>query len=236
MRQQWRNLLFLHWAWDPADIAKTLPPGLQVDCFDGRAYLGVVPFFMCGVRPSFFPAVPGISNFLELNLRTYVRDERGRPGVWFYSLDCNQFFAVKVARRFFHLPYEHAAMTARKGADEKVRDYFCRRAGQSLEARFTYAAADESFARSSSGSLEEFFVERYRLFAFGDGRLYEGEVWHEPYEICRADVREWSAVPILQAGFQFPAGEIPPPEHSHYALGVDVRIFPLRRARQRPQP
>ena len=111
MFQSWRHLLFLHWAWDPAAIQATLPAGLHVDTFDGRAYLGVVPFWMDAVRPRFCPLVPGLSWFLELNLRTYVHTADGTPGVWFYSLDCNQPVAVQLARSLFSLPYVHARQT-----------------------------------------------------------------------------------------------------------------------------
>ncbi|MFN0079477.1 MAG: YqjF family protein [Prosthecobacter sp.] len=114
MHQRWEQLLFLHWRWDAAEIQRTLPPGLFVDMFQGEAWLAIVPFLMRGIRPRFCPPVPGISNFLELNVRTYVHDEQGRPGVWFYSLDCNQPLAVWTARTFFHLPYQHAHMQARE--------------------------------------------------------------------------------------------------------------------------
>jgi uncharacterized protein YqjF (DUF2071 family) len=112
MHQRWESLLFLHWRWDAAEIQRTLPPGLFVDTFQGDAWLAIVPFYMRGIRPRFCPPVPGISDFLELNVRTYVHDEQGRPGVWFYSLDCNQPLAVWTARTFFHLPYQHARMWA----------------------------------------------------------------------------------------------------------------------------
>lgn len=128
MRQQWAHLLFLHWQWDPAEIQRTLPPGLTVDVHDGRAWLGVVPFHMNRVRPAGLPAVPWFSDFLELNLRTYVHDEQGRPGVWFYSLDCNRWLAVKIARTGFHLPYEHAGITA--GEHAGTIDFRARRHGQ----------------------------------------------------------------------------------------------------------
>ena len=108
MYQKWRNLLFLHWEYDAEIIAKSLPKGLYVDTYQDKAYIGIVPFEMRDVRPRFLPAVPGISNLLELNLRTYVYDEDGIPGVWFYSLDANKRFAVYMARYFFHLSYYHA--------------------------------------------------------------------------------------------------------------------------------
>lgn len=112
MHQRWEKLAFLHWRWDPAEIQRTLPRGLFVDMFEGNAWLAIVPFYMRGIRPRFLPSVPRISDFLELNVRTYVHDAAGRPGVWFYSLDCNQPLAVWTARTFFRLPYQHARMQA----------------------------------------------------------------------------------------------------------------------------
>src|SRR5260370_520901 len=108
MFQRWLHLLFLHWPVSPEIVQMTLPKGLQVDTFEGNAWVGIVPFFMQGVRPAGFISFPGISNFLELNLRTYVRDANGRPGIWFYSLDANQPLAVCLARATFALPYEFA--------------------------------------------------------------------------------------------------------------------------------
>lgn len=134
-RQRWTDLLFLHWEVDPAPVQATLPAGLYCDTFEGRAYVGIVPFFMERVRPAFFPPLPWVSWFLELNVRTYVHDEQGLPGVWFYSLDCNQPMAVRIARRCFRLPYFHARMTARRNGS--VIDYHCQRQG-SREARHRF--------------------------------------------------------------------------------------------------
>src|SRR5438105_3699987 len=88
MYHTWRDLLFLHWRVEPERIQRTLPPGLFVDTYDGAAWVGVVPFFMRNIRPWWLPCIPGLSNFMELNLRTYVYDAAGTPGVWFYALDC----------------------------------------------------------------------------------------------------------------------------------------------------
>ncbi|MBL6765129.1 MAG: DUF2071 domain-containing protein [Verrucomicrobiae bacterium] len=121
MLHQWSDLLFLHWEDPMAEIQRTLPEGLYVDTFDGKAFLGI--------RPRYLPAVPGISNFMELNLRTYVHDREGVPGAWFYSLDANQRLAVKIARRFFHLPYEFAHMKSSRTPEGRIH-YESRRAGK----------------------------------------------------------------------------------------------------------
>ena len=223
MWQSWKRLLFLHWELDPADIQRTLPAGLTVDTWHGRAWIGVVPFFMCGVRPRFCPAVPWLSDFLELNVRTYVRDATGRPGVWFYSLDCNQPIAVAIARSVFRLPYFHARMRAQMGPESDFIYYDCRRAGAPTTSHYEYRAQGPVH-RAVGGSLEEFLVERYRLFSEKNGVLYSGEVWHQPYEIATADAPRWCPEPIRQAGFE---GITQPPDHSIVSTGVDVRVFPL---------
>src|SRR5688572_14180894 len=112
MKQKWRNLLFLHWAIEPHLVQSTLPKGLTVDIFKDKAYIGISPFWLEDVRPRFFPPVPGISNFFEINVRTYVHDETGLPGVWFYSLDANQFLAVTLARIFYGLPYRYCEINS----------------------------------------------------------------------------------------------------------------------------
>ena len=140
MYQRWDDLLFLHWSYNPLAIQRTLPRGLTVDTFEGKAYIGIVPFFMRGVRPSFCPRLPGLSDFLELNVRTYVFDEDGIPGVWFYSLDANQWLAVRAARRFFFLPYFDCKMKAERTATTAEIRYLSHRRGTSedLSSCFQY--------------------------------------------------------------------------------------------------
>jgi len=224
MFQRWRDLLFLHWAVDPETIADTLPPGLSVDLHDGKAWIGLVPFFMRGVRPRRLPAVGSLSNFLEMNVRTYVHDDSGRPGVWFYSLDANQPIAVRLARGLFHLPYFHADMSA-STADGLI-DYHCARRGRSeTPSRFLYAGGDP-LPRPEPGSLEFFLVERYFLFAWKERSktLAAGQVHHEPYPVRSARCETFSTTALSQAGF--PVGERPP-DHALFSPGVEVDVFPL---------
>jgi uncharacterized protein YqjF (DUF2071 family) len=218
MCQNWRRLLFLHWAWDAAEVQATLPPGLSVDAWEGRAWLGIIPFKMEAVRPRFFPAVPVLSNFPELNVRTYVRDRHGRPGVWFYSLDCAQPLAVWMARVVFGLPYFHARMRERV---EGGIFYDCRRSGVRAAVHYEYRGVGNP-ERAGEGTLEQFLIERYRLFAVRAGRLLTGEVWHEPYPLQRAEVSAWDAIPLQQAGFEVADA---PPDHVIFSPGVDTRIF-----------
>ncbi|MFO1482890.1 MAG: DUF2071 domain-containing protein [Verrucomicrobiaceae bacterium] len=221
MLQRWQQLIFLHWRWDAAEIQRTLPAGLHVDTFQGDAWLAIVPFYMRGIRPRFCPPVPGISDFLEMNVRTYVHDEQGRPGVWFYSLDCNQPLAVWTARTFFHLPYQHARMQAPL-VDGWI-DYTCHRRGQSAASRYRYQVSHETHA-AEPGSLEFFLAERYLLFSQTPRGIRCGQVHHTPYPLANVKLETWNVEPLLQAGFTHPNR---PPDHIIGSPGVDVCIYPL---------
>jgi uncharacterized protein YqjF (DUF2071 family) len=227
MHQQWRDLLFLHWRYSAAAIQATLPPGLFVDTHDGEAYLGVVPFAMRRVRPRFLPPVPGLSDFLELNLRTYVHDAAGIPGVWFYSLDANQRLAVTIARTLFRLPYEHAVMQASRTTDGAVTFHSRRRGhtGAHATSAFTWALAEAPW-HAVPGTLEHFLAERYRLYANTPSGLRRGAVRHAPYPLCRATLTAWDDHLLLLNGFAS-AGRAP--DHVLCSPGVDVAIHPLER-------
>ena len=178
---------------------------------------------MCNVRPRFLPGLPRLSNFMELNVRTYVHDEAGVPGVWFYSLDANQPLAVKIARRFFHLPYEHAAMESSRAKSGAIR-YRSTRAGSAKPTVFEYAPGAELPA-AAIGSLEFFLIERYRLYANANGRLRRGAVFHEPYPLCEAEVTAWDDHLFALDGFT-PTGRAP--DHLIMSRGVDVTDFSPR--------
>ena len=229
-RQRWSDLLFAHWKVDPQAVQATLPPGLIADTFEGEAYVGIVPFFMQRVRPAWLPPLPWISWFLELNVRTYVHDANGQPGVWFYSLDCNQPLAVAIARRFFHLPYFHARMSAKRR--DGATQYQCQRRGETGEPwRYEWRPGAHA-APAEPDTLEFFLIERYVLFsADHTGRLHEGRVHHTPYRIHTPLVSEVSAGPGRLAGFDLKSE----PVSLLGAHSVDVSIFPLK-PNQRFQP
>ncbi len=222
--QQWRDLLFLHWRVSAASVQATLPPGLFVDTFEGDAWVGIVPFAMRRVRPRFLPPLPWLSWFLELNVRTYVRDADGVPGVWFHSLDCDQPIAVEIARRFFHLPYMHARMHARRTADTLA--YRCQRRG-AAGAAWEYAWRTNGPGQpAAEGTLEEFLVERYVLYsADSRQRLYRGHVSHTPYRIQVPAVDRYDTGPAALAGFSLHGA----PASVLAAEPVDVTIHSLRR-------
>lgn len=227
MRQRWEKLLFLHWPVDPALIAERLPKGLHVDTFEGKAWLGIIPFFMARVRPSGLPPLPWLSWFMELNLRTYVYDDQGNAGVWFFSLDCNQPLAVEIARRCFNLPYEHAVMHSNI-TDQHIEYHSRRKGSGTTDASYIYETPTIS-ETAQPHTLEWFLVERYLLFSCNSaGKIFTGRVHHSPYQISSGGCHQSSTEPIRLSGFPIP---IDAPHSVLTAADVDVSIFPLRRAR-----
>ena len=224
MFQSWRNLLFLHWKIEAADLQAMLPPGLFIDEFDGDAYVGVVPFYMCDVRPRFLPCAPGLSNFLELNVRTYVHDADGVPGVWFFSLDANCAPAVWAGRALFKLPYRHAKMVASR-TEKGWIDYRSTCQSGKYDGRFRYRG-DGVCGEAAPGSLEFFLLERYYLYAYNPRkkRMLRGQVTHAPYQFSNVEVEQFDSNVILQQGID-PGREAF--VHACVAADVDVRILGL---------
>jgi uncharacterized protein len=230
MYQSWRHLLFVHWEVPPEEIQKTLPQGLLVDTFGGKAYLGLVPFTMKDIRPKYLPAVPCLSNFHECNVRTYVTDENGEnPGVWFYSLDAANPIAVKLARCLFHLPYFNAQMSLKEQEDGTI-DYKTTRTsdGASCHARWT---PDATVFFAEQGTQNYFLYERYRLYAApisgSQSALYTGLVYHDPYPLQK--VVSWELQQDVASRIASNAKESP--TILHYSQGVDVRVSALIRLR-----
>lgn len=228
MYQRWRELLFLHWPIDPARIARDLPPGLQVDTFDGQAWVGVVPFRMEGVRPRFLPPLKGLSSFPELNLRTYVYDADGRPGVWFYSLDTPKRLPNWIARTFFHLNYRLARMQVEmEAAGIRYQSELRKGAAWDPPQKFVWSRRGERFC-AEPGSLEFFLVERYRLFAYyaKKKQILIGRVHHAPYPLQQVDLSEASTRLFSLSGLDEPATG---PASVLASPGVEVEIFPMTR-------
>ncbi len=223
-RQQWHELLFLHWRVPAAVVRALVPHDLELDLFDGDCFVGLVPFTMRGVRPVWAPPVPGVSDFHETNVRTYVHRDGRDPGVWFFSLDAASRLAVWVARTFWHLPYHHAAMRLEKRADG-VTQYDTERTASPGGCHVSYRPLGAP-TPATPGTLEHFLAERYILYAATpDGGMRLGRVHHVPYPLERAELYAWDESLLAAAGItRGPEAPI-----AHYAAGVDVDVFALER-------
>lgn len=225
MRMTWQHLLFAHWPVPASALQKLVHPELEVESFDGTAWLSVVPFTMTGVAPRLFPSIPRFSNFAEINLRTYVQ-HKGHKGVWFFSLDATNPVAVAFARIVYKLPYFQAMIHTECQAG-RMHYVACR-----SDCRGPMAHFDASYkgvgtpARSWPGSLTHFLTERYHLFSKScSGQLWRGQVQHEPWSLQDAEAD-------INANDMFRLVRLPEPTGSpilHYSRSLDVRASrPIR--------
>jgi uncharacterized protein YqjF (DUF2071 family) len=218
--QRWRDLLFLHWELPVAALRPLVPARLELDTWEGRAFVGLVPFAMRDIRPGWLPRALA-QNFLETNLRTYVHLDGQEPGVWFFSLEASSWSAVTAARLGWGLPYHHARMSmAHRG--ERI-DYSSerRRDGARLEVSWT---PGQVLGASAPGTLEHFLLERYVLYAARGGKLFRGRVHHAAYEARTATLHRMEESLIPAAGL--PA-QLEVPALVHACDGVDVEMFGL---------
>jgi uncharacterized protein len=229
LHQNWHHLLFLHWEVPYTELQALVPPGLTVDTFEGKAYIGLVPFTLTGVRPVGTPPLPWISSFHEINVRTYVHLGGRDPGVWFFSLDASSGIAVAAARAAYKLPYFNADIdfAASKEAVPVIEFHSRRtddRGPTPAHAHVRYQPIEGPAAPARPGSLEHFLVERYILYAVDEQRrLHRARVHHQPYPVQRAEVLELDETLIWAAGVK---------RHDavgirHYAREVNVKVYPL---------
>jgi len=180
MRQSWHDLLFAHWPASRENLRGLVPEFLSLDTFDGEAWVGVTPFHLSDVAPRGVPAIPWVSAFNEINVRTYVTYQ-GIPGVYFFSLDANTALGVAGARTLFHLPYFTATIDIAEAKDGF--SYRSSRDGGEAEFDGRYAPSGAAFT-ASPGSLEFFLTERYALYTMdASHRAYRVDIDHEPWTL-----------------------------------------------------
>ncbi len=216
MRQSWRELTFLHWPYEPSDVRSLVPPALELDLYDGAAWIGLVPFIVADLTLPRGPALPWASTFPETNVRTYVVDRHGRRGVWFFSLDAARLHAVVGARAAYALPYFWARMKVRREGNSVI--YSSR--------RLLWPAARSDIVINTGDpirdptELEVFLTARFRLYATRFGMPLKADVEHPPWPLQRATVERLEQDLIQAAGLPPPAGE----PLAHFSRNLDVMV------------
>lgn len=222
MHQSWHHLLFLHWEIPAAELQALVPAGLTIDTFEGKAYVGLIPF-----------TIKGIPSFHEVNVRTYVHRNGADPGVWFFSLDASSTLAVAAARAAYKLQYFFAKIDfdASGGALPQITFRAHRddpRGASPAHIHARYAPVEGKVAPAAVGTLEHFLVERYILYAEDDNRvLHRARVHHQPYPVQKADLLELDETLVWAAGIKR-SDNVP---IRHYASQVNVKVYPPHRVR-----
>lgn len=225
LRMGWRDMLFQHWPVEPDAVEPLIPDSLDLDCFDGFAWITIIPFCNVAVRPAGIPATLGI-RLPELNVRTYVRYE-DTPAIYFFSLDAAGLASVLGARLVHHLPYYFASISIER-RDGVVRFRGRRRHPGARSATFVGRYGPNGPKRHATDHpRDRFLLERYRFYTESPtGAVRYTDVEHEPWRVCSATVEIQQNTYLAATGIADPDRE--PIEQ--FSPGVDVRVSPSRRA------
>src|SRR5208337_2883323 len=204
MTQRWNDLLFLHHEVPPEKLRTMVPEAPTLDTYQQRSWLSITPFWMNHLRPPGIPSLPWVSQFSEVNVRTYVT-YNGKPGVFFFSLDASHLSAVWGARIFYRLPYWHASMKVKERGTPRIEFRSERAHGpRPAELRGSYGPVSTAH-RAYPETIEYFLTERYCLYSVSGKRLYRADIHHLPWQLQAADaVLERNDVAVT-AGLELPA-------------------------------
>lgn len=225
MHQTWGKLLFMHWSFPPEVIRRLVPDPLTLDTFDDRAWVGITPFTMWGVRPDLLPAIPYVSRTHELNVRTYVH-VGGVPGVWFFSLDAANPLAVVGARLAYALPYFQARMNLwEDGARVRFRSRRMHPGAPSANLDAWWQGGP-AMGTAEPGSLDYFLTERYALYARRGRTLYRALIHHRPWVLRQATLLGHQSTMLQSHGIPQPSE---PPLLHMQAVPLHVEVWGLKK-------
>lgn len=210
--QEWHQSVFAHWRVGQKILEPLIPKGLELDLFQGEAWVSVVAFSIRKLRPRFLPHFPPISNFHELNVRTYVR-HNGKPGVYFLSIEAEKLSSTLMARTVFGLPYVRSQMFR----DESIY--------KSLNSKHkTHLLIDFSIGEEQEmDSLDRWLTERYCLYNHKKGRLFSNDIHHVEWPI--------QSLKINQFDLSYQFGDLrikSPAELYRFSPGVQVLAWGTR--------
>ncbi|QJX81113.1 YqjF family protein [Priestia megaterium] len=227
MRQTWRNLLFLHWPIPLKKLRPYVPSSLQIDTFNGSAWIGVILFVLEGIYPRGISSISLTPKFPEINVRTYVKRD-GKPGIYFMSIDVGNWASLNIAKRWYRLPYHSAQISFRK----EGQTFYCQstRKGNTnspISFKGKYAPVSEVYF-SKEGTLDHWLTERYCLYSSNNGaNIYSGEILHQPWPLQKAEIEIFRN--NLFIPFHFNLSEVEP--IAHFSIGVDSLIFNIKKIR-----
>ena len=210
--QEWDQVLFLHWQVEKELLQQYVPERTEIDLFEGKAWVSLVPFTMQHVRPRYLPAFSPLSNFDEVNLRTYVKHADGRTGVHFLSIEAGKPLASRISRAVSGLPYRYSKMERSPHTYNSNNAVF----GDSLHIEFNIGDAI-----TQKTALDKWLTERYALFQSNeDGHIDAFEIHHAEWGIKQLQIEK------LQLNYpRFVSLIGRKPDLVHYSPGVQVVAY-----------
>jgi len=224
MTQTWEHLLFANWP-VPADaIRRLIPEELEVDTYDGQAWISVIPFLMSGIRLRVCPVIPYTSTFTEINVRTYVKSKT-QAGVFFLTLDASNPLVTRIAKAWYRLPYYHAKMSFQQQR-EQIEFRSSRMGFVPADFYGRYRPVDKCF-HPREGTIEHWLTERYIHYCkcAATSQVFHGEVFHQPWKLQEAkaeiDINTMTQNLNITLSNQ--------PTLVYYSRGVEALIWPSKR-------
>ncbi|MGC4378649.1 DUF2071 domain-containing protein [Fictibacillus sp. Mic-4] len=222
MTQTWNDVIFAHWPISIDQLKDKVPPQLEIDTFEGRAWIGIVPFHITDFKVRDVFSIPFTDAFPEINLRTYVVYD-DKPGVYFFSLDAGHWMAARLARMFTPLAYHFAKIdVTKKDGEISYKSSRQGRNGGNGEFEGLFSPSSTNF-QSEKGSLDEWLTERYCLYTSSGKNMYRIDIHHEKWELQKAEGE------ILAETLTSSHGIILPDEKPllHYASCNKTLIWPI---------
>ena len=203
--QEWKNVVFLHWPVQMEDLKDFVPNNLEIDLYEGTPWVSILIFDLKNLRPRFLPAVPPISDFYEINLRTYVKAEN-KQGIYFLQLEASNIISAKLARFLTKLPYVHSHINRTEGHITSTNDEL----SSDLDLKYEIGALKEK------KNIDSWLTERYVLFQVDNESINKIEIHHFEWNIYDLHIKSLTCkYPVFQE-------IIKPPAITHYSTGVQV--------------
>ena len=205
--QEWNNAIFLHWQVDLEELKKFVPNQLEIGLYEGSPWVSVVVFTMEKIRPKNFPPFPPISNFDEINIRTYVKHEN-KSGVYFLSIEGGTDLSCKVAKGISELPYRFSTIKRTENKIESSNSEFY---------DWIKVVYETGTGIKERTELDKWLIERYALYQDSKNSINEFEIHHLEWPIREIDIK---SLEMNYPRFGKLFGE--KPNKVHYSRGVRV--------------
>lgn len=152
--------------------------------------------------------MPFISDFHEINLRTYI-DNDDKKGVYFLNIEAEKRLSSFIARSLSGLPYEKANIK-RTNNTYKSSNY---KKGFHLDTEYEVKNQLEN-----KTDLDSWLTERYCLYLDKRNKLYHYTIHHKEWTIHKVELK--------RINLRYKAGDMnlsdTPPALAHYSDGVKV--------------
>lgn len=178
--QEWNNAIFLHWQVELADLEEFVPKELEIDLFEGKPWISVVAFTMEKIRPKHLPSFPPISNFDEINIRTYVKSNN-KTGVYFLSIEGGKKLSCIVAKTVSELPYRFSKIKRTTNQYSSSNSEF----NENLDIQFTVGSKIKE-----KSEMENWLTERYALFQDTEKSINAFEIHHLEWQINAVELKK----------------------------------------------